>query len=724
MKFILKFIQLYGSFRSRSPIPIIFLLLLLPAHALTGAQQPGEDITGRVLDPGGRAVPRALVILQTRAGEEVSRALSGPRGRFRLESTAGERYRLVVELTGFVRFEQEVTAGADVEVSLQLAPVEERVLVTATRTGTPSSQLGVSSTVFAEEEIGRRQEVQASDLLRSMPGAIVVTSGGYGTTTSLFIRGGEANHTKVLLDGVPLNGPGGDFSFANLSLENIEQVEVVRGPQSALFGSDAMSGVVQLFSKRSPAETVRPNLFVSFEGGNQDTYRGRAGLSGGRGAFDYSAQWARLNTDNREPNNNFHNTSLSGSFGFQFRDSTSLRAVLQSDFGHVGIPGATAFSPPDLDADARRRQGLAGLTLHDQTTEHWDQRFTYGFSRSREVSRNLQPVTEFLFDSLNDQKRYTAGYQTNLRAGPPAGRAGRHELTFGFDWDGERGRLGDRLLPASVGSHERDNFGWVFQDQVLWSRFSLAAGVRLENNDSFGFAAAPRVSAAVFPRLGGGALGGTKLKFNFGLGIKEPTFLESFSQNPFFLGNPDLQEERVRSFDTGVEQRFWHDRGKFEVNLFHNRFRDLIEFGFSSDPNIVGNFFNVRRAKAKGSEVVLQLAPIQGLRGRGTYTFLDSKSFDTERPLLRRPKHSGTFDLFWDWRRLTVTSTTLIVGKREDFGGANAGYVRSDLSLQIRAGYRTTYFLAVENLLNDDYQEALGFPALKLMFRAGARVNF
>ncbi len=717
---------------------------------------PAGTITGTVFGPNRDPLPRATAYLLDPAGVDVARALTDSRGRFRFDGLAEARYTLAVELVGFETVRQSVEPGTELELTLELAPVREQVVVTATRTQAPSGQLGANTTVLTEEVIANRQAVPLSDLLRSAVGVAVVRSGGHGTITSLFVRGGESDHNKVLLDGVPLNEPGGAFNFANLSLENIERVEVVRGPQSALFGSDAVASVVQLFTRRGRAETPKPNFFAAFEGGNRDTWRGRGGLTGQAGRFDYSAQWARFSTDNREPSNFFHNTTLSGNFGLTLNQRTSLRAVLHGELGRVGTPGVTALGELDRDAYTRRRQGAGSLTLRNQTTNFWDQRLTYGFSQTRRVSRDLimdPPFTpsfegrtapfsffDFPSDRLDNLRRHHATYQSDWRAGSLGHRAGQHILTFAFEWEGERGFFTNRLGFDPAVNARRDNFGWVIQQQALWGRFSLTNGVRVEDNETFGTKLLPRSSLAYFLRRGGSALGATKLKFNFGLGIKEPTLIDLFNPSPFSPGNPNLLPERTRSFDAGVEQRFWYDRGKLELNLFHNRFKDLIVFAFTDPTTFTGTFFNVGRAKAKGAEVVLELAPRSGLRGRGSYTFLDSQIteqgavfdpvFEVGRPLLRRPKHSGSLELFWNWRRLTLNSTTLFVGRRPDSDFAflgftsNRGYTRWDLAGSYRTTYGITYFGVVENLLNDDYMEALGFPALKLMFRAGARVEF
>ncbi|MCI0724188.1 MAG: TonB-dependent receptor [Acidobacteria bacterium] len=735
------------------PCLLVSLVGLLPVSL--DAQASSGILTGIVLDSTRAALPRVTVRLIDPAGTEVARTLTDTRGRFRFEGLGDVSYKVQAALTGFETTTATGTPGAELEIVLPVAPVREQVVVTATRTDAPSGQLGASTTVISGEELENRLLLPVSDALRPIAGSTVVRSGGVGAITSLFVRGGESDFNKVLLDGIVLNEPGGTFFLDNLMAENLERVEVVRGPQSALFGSDAMTSVVQLFTRQGKAETARPRFSLSAEGGNNDTWRLHGGVTGQAGFFDYSYRWARLSTDNREPNNTFHNTTFSGNFGLNFNERTSLRLILRGDLGRVGTPGQTAFGRPDRDAFFRRRDGDVGITLRNQTTHFWEQRLTYSFAKSRQVSRNLIadppfvpqfegqqapfPSFDFPFDFLNDNRRHHLSYQSDWHAGQAGRPAGQHVFTFAFEWDRELGAFGDRLFGGLPVQADRDNFGYVFQHQVFWRRLFFTNGFRVEDNDSFGTSVVPRSSVAYLLRQGASLLGATKLKFNFGLGIKEPTLLESFSPSPFFLGNPSLAPERTRSFDAGVEQRFWSDRGKLEVNWFDNRFRDLIAFQFDL-LTFTGTFENIGRSKAKGAEVILELAPGWGLRGVGTYTFLDSQItrsaqpfsavFREGQPLFRRPRQSGSLRVFWDWKRLTITSSTVFVGKRvdSDFAGigltSNDGYTKWDLAGHYRSAHQLTYFAGIENLLNQNYMEALGFPALKLTFRAGARVDF
>lgn len=737
------------SHLSRLLVSFSLLVISFLAPQLWGA----ESLTGTVVDPSGASVPRATVRLRDATGAIVASTLTDTAGQFCFEGLPGTNYTLEVELTGFARARQVVVAGQQVKIELALAPVRERLVVTATRTEAPSGQLGSSVSVISADEIQNRHSVTLTELLRGVPGLLPTQLGAPGALTTLFVRGAESDHNRVFIDGVPVNEPGGLFNFANLTPLNLNRIEVVRGPQSALYGSDALGSVVQLFTRRGQAETRRPHAAFALEGGKHATLHATASLSGEVGAVDYSAGVARFLTDNEFSNSAFRNTSVSANFGLRPSQRASLRLILHGDFGTAGTPNQVAFRPPDAGEFFRRREGVTSVVFRHEVSARWGQRLAYGYTRSRQRTRDLVvdppfipqfedrvapvPFYDFLGDFLNDTRRHRLNYQSDYAFSPT------QIFTVAFECERERGRLGDVFYPPFVVAH-RTNLGYVFQHQaLLFGRLYLTGGVRVEDNGSFGTEATPRLSVAYFLRRVGERLGATKLKFNFGTGIKEPQFVESFSPSPFYRGNPELQPERVRSFELGVAQRFWHDRGKLEINWFDNRFRDLIAFQIVDFLTFAGSFFNLARTKAKGAEVVLELVPGRGLRGTASYTFLDSLvtqgvAFDpvfvSGQRLFRRPKHAGSLTLLWDWRRFNLTTSAVFVGSRVDSDflllglTRNRGYSKWDFAASYRprrvGGERVTYYVLVENLLNRHYMEVLGFPALKLNVRAGVRLEF
>jgi vitamin B12 transporter len=740
---------------SRYKWPLCLFLLVFLTSTIAGS---AATLQGTILDPDGAEVPGATVRLLGSQGTEIAHTATGERGQFRFQGLASGTYTVKVFLTGFGATTATARAGENIRLVLPLAPVHERVVVTATRTATATSQLGASTSVITRGQIVDESTRLVSDLLQPLPGITVAHNGAPGGVTSVFVRGGESDYNKVLLDGVPLNLAGGAFDFNTLTADNLERVEVVRSAESALFGSDAMTSVIQLFTQQGSAETRRPHFSFSGEGGKNSTWDGRGSVTGGYGPFDYTLEGGKFSTDNQVPNDFFHVSTLSANFGLKLGKATTLRAIMMGDFGLAGTPGQTAFGPPITDASYRHRTGYGAFSIHNQTTSSWEQQLTYTFSKSRQVSIDLgqnPPFTpsfdgrsaayqyyDYATNYLDGEWRDHVTYQTNWEGSPFGGRFGQHVDTFAFDWDGEHGFLVDRFAQDPATRAHRNNFGYTFQDQTLWGRLSLGNGVRIDDNGSFGTVVVPRSSLAYLVSNGRGFFGATTLKFNFGLGVKEPSFLESYANSPYFVGNPNLAPERTRTLDYGVEQRFWDGRGRLELDGFDNLFRDQIAFETTNFQTFSGTYFNIGRASAKGAEVSLELAPVKGLRAIGSYTYLDSEVIESGNPftpalqagrwLLRRPRHSGAIQILWNWRRMNVTSTTVFVGWRQDsdFVGLeppllwNNGYTDSNLSWSYRAFGHMTYYGTVGNLFNQKYMEVLGYPALKRTYRAGIRLEF
>ena len=712
-------------------------------------------MTGAVVDSSGRAVPRVRVTLIDSSGRLVGTTFSYPDGTFRFDTDTPTGCRIQASLAGFQTATVDCGTGKDVKIALVVSPIEEAVVVTATRTETPASQLASSVTVFNADDINRRQNPLLLDMLRTAPGAVIVANGSRGAIASLFLRGGESNYTKVLLDGIPLNEPGGTFDFGSVTTENLERIEVVRGAQSALFGSDAMSGVVQMFTTRAPAGP--PSADVMVEGGTFGTGRVTASAAGRAGTLDYSVGATRFSTNNEGLNNEFDNTTLSGTAGVTLPRAATLRFTGRAELGKVGSPGQTAFGRPDLDAFFQRRNGVGGVSFSQQLTPSLTQRATYALAVSHQTSTNLEldppyipsfegrsapfEFFDFTYDSHNELRRHYATYQADWRLPHASAQTGTHLLTSALDWDGERGLLSDRLADTSIRA-SRNNVGWTVQDQALWARVFVTAGLRVEHNDSFGTVAVPRGSVVYVAHQSSGPVGDTKVQASAGLGIKEPTLVQSFSQSPFFLGNPDLSAERSRSFDVGLEQRLLNDRARVGLTWFANRYSNIISTKTVSFTPFTSQYFNIGLTRVRGVELSGDVAPVTGVRIRGGYTYLDSKIIDSTsdfsevfapgQQLFRRPRHSGYAGLAWAGSRLSADLTGVFVGRRvdSDFSSleppmlSNDGYATWD----VRAAYRVAGPLsitgALDNLFDAVYMDPLGYPALGRAVRVGARVGF
>jgi len=725
-------------------------LLLWPTLAL--AQIP---LRGTVTDASGAALARVPVSLVRADDTTMATTLTDAAGVF-VFAVPCQNCRATTSLAGFNAATVALEAGTNALLVLSLAPIRESVVVTATRSAVPTSQVGASVTVFDRDAIERRGDALVGDLLRQAPGAVVVQNGGRGNLASLFVRGGENNYTKVLLDGIALNEPGGTFNFGGLSTGHLDRVEFVRGAHSALFGSDAMAGVLHLVSARGRLGS-RPALSGEFSGGSLGTLRGSATLSGGTARWDYSLHGGRSETDNREPNNHFGSTTISMTAGTTVGAGVAVRLVGRYEDSRVGTPGQTAFGRPDLDAFFTQSHLVGGVSFEHQATPVFSHRLTYALAQSEQGSTNLSfdaPYTpsyrdrvspfefyDFTFDTASRFTRHQAGYQADLRFAHAGALAGSEFLTLAIDWDGERGTLTDRLEGSRL-SPRRNNVGATVQHQHISRWFALTTGVRVERNGHFGTAVAPRVSAAIFLRTGNGVVGATKLKGNAGRGVKEPTMRQSFSLSPFDLGNQELEAETSRTIDAGVEQRLFGDRVKLEAVWFNNRFDRQISTRTLSFSPYLAQYFNMGRTRARGTELIAEIVPMDGLRVLASHTFTDSEIIDSSSEFsevlaagnwaLRRPRHAGQVQAFWDRGRVSLDLSGTFLGERSDsdFSALVPAMTTADAlwlwraQAHLRVTSEATAYVRVENLTDAAYMEPLGYPAWRRTIHAGVRLRF
>ena len=729
---------------------------LSPALLLFGVLANGGSgrVDGVVRTADGAPVPHVAVRLSG-AGQSVF-VTTGPDGGFHAEALVPGEYAASVDAPGLearTAATAAVAAGgaARLDVVLSPAPVRERVVVSATRGEATLSTLGVATELFDRERIDARQAPSLLSLLEEAPGVAVARTGGTGLQASAFIRGGEARYARVLVDGVAVNQPGGAYDFGTALPFELESVEVVRGAASSLYGSDALAGVVSLETRRArPGEA--PSVRGEGEGGGLAWRRYAGGTSGARGAFDWNAGVQRLQTDNEQPNGAFDDTSAALSAGARIDAATDARLVLRLDDATVGTPGPTAFGRPDLDASFDRRDATGGLRLRRASASLTHQ-VQLGYARTRQLSRNPEDsgpwLPEYqglagayeLYDFTdpagfqNQTERLSAGYQLDAALGA------RHLVTAGVEAEHETGAIGNRaeelLRPT------RTNAGVYLQDRVLLgARAYLTLGGRVERNGSYGTHAVPRAALAVRVRGGEDA---TTLRASAGLGVKEPSFLESYGESFYARGNPNLSPEKSRTFDVGVEQRLFGSRLRATATWFHHDYRDQIAYTVLDYSTFEGTYVNLARTRSQGIEASLEARPAAAVQVLAQYTFQDGEILESPsgfdnvyavgRPLLRRPRHQGSVSASWAFARGSVGATLVRVGQRTDSdfvgiglgqGGEpyyNAAYTRLDARARVRLGRAVEAFVAAENLLDAQYEAVVGYPALGRLVRGGLRLT-
>jgi vitamin B12 transporter len=762
---------------------LLFFCLLLAAVMLNAPHCTATTagiIQGNVTDPLGNPVSRARVAL-IHAGAPVRQTQTGSAGAFIFSGVSPGSYHVGAVKAGFSAANSArlfLISGGSIRVSLrlQIGSLKQRVVVSATGSSIPESQVGASVSVLSRHELDALGKLDVLDTLRLVPGLEVVQESQRGSLASIFIRGGNDDFNKVLVDGIPVNDIGGAFDFSNLSTSGVDQVEVFRGPDSILYGSDALAGVISIDTRRGSTPT--PQFTYSADGGNFGTYRQEASVGGAFHQFDYYSDFMRFDTENSLPNNSFHNATYTGNFGWKPAENASVRFTVHHDATGLGSSNALSlYAIPD-DAFQREQDTDLGLTAQDQTTSRWhnmlrltsaDIHYHFdtpapagipfsapglgtnylgepvticganGYCTSGQAVLDYGGVYPMLFDSSTNVRSIYG--QTDYALRPDLG------ATAGFEYLNETGS--SQSSGGAAPGNTRNNYdGFLESHGSLWRRLFGTAGLGLESNAVFGFAATPRVSLAYYPRLPSGvsSWGHTKLNFNFGTGIKEPSLLEQesslyglVSQIP---GGPGLLRrygispagaERSSSIDAGIEQGFGDERFQLGATYFHQRFYDLIDFVPQSAlpalgvPSAIaaeapfGAYINSDSFRSQGGEVDFAANLVSNLILKATYTYLDAvvtRSFSSsalfpafnpafpnvpigaDAPLVggrpfRRPSNTASFMIAYSRRRFGVNVNGYLAGRSDDSTYLSDPYFGDTMLLpnhNLLAGYQLAGF--------------------------------
>ncbi len=599
----------------------------------------------------------------------------------------------------------------------------EPVVVTATKIETPISELGVSASVITEQDIERQGTSEVLEVLRNVPGVSILQDGPPGSNTHIFLRGGESNYTMIMIDGVKLNDDGGLFDLSHLTTDNIERIEVIRGPQSALYGADAMTGVVNIITRRGEGP---PQVTASAEAGTHETFRGKVGLSGSTEQMSYSFAGSLFDTANlsRIKNDRYENTWLSGRVGFDLSDATTLTFITSLQNSETGNPGPTDVLPEDGDDRLENRQ-LAFTVLFDQYLREWWQhvfQFSYFDNEFQNTDPSITTVIDFITEFETNIDRETLNYQHNFYI------LDNYILSLGGEWQQENGDIfsesdfgfGPSTTEIDETRLNRALFAQVSAD--FWERLNIVAGARYDDNSSFGTEVNPRVAAGYLVKETD-----TRLKASYGEGIKNPSFFELF--DPFF-GNPNLEAEQSESWEVGVEQKFavMDAPVVLGATYFDQDFTDLIQFVGSS----IQNF---GEAVARGIEAELKIALPHNVSLASAYTYLLEAEFKSGSlegsDLLRRPKHLAALTLNYQREKLNVNLNATYTGERSDIDPVTFApraeaddFTKMDLALSYDLTDNVQLIGLVENLLDEHIEQTLGFESRGISFLGGVRGVF
>ncbi len=519
-----------------------------------------------VLDPDHRTLRNARVeILRAGSSKIAAAATTSPDGIAAFPSLPSADYDLRVIADGFAPALVHHAAG-DNTVQMRIAVQPENVVVTAAATPLVADQTAAPTETLDAQQLINLQPVSLNEALRYLPGAVLSTAGQRGGQSSLFVRGGDSRYNKFLIDGVPVDDPGGTFDLGVIPMQQVDRVEFTRGPESAIYGTDAMTSTVQLFS--ASGSTPTPELRFGADGGNLATAHGYASLAGAFSRLDYNLFGDQFNTEGNGANDDYSNSSAGANIGLTLPKDAGLRFRVRHSNNRSGVQNEFVFNgaqllPPDMDQFARQNNFLASLALNFRTPGHWQHAlsgFEYHHKRDN-VDLIQEPARtspfgsqDYPFNDYADLNRAGFNYQ-----GEWTPRDWAHSVV-GYNYENENGYFGDLTLvaPGSPLTHGLRRNHTFFGEQFasFWrGRATVLASVSYVHNEYFGGSVLPRASATY------ALLRNTRLRAAYGQGIKEPRFEETFGIGVYgIIPNPALRPERNRSLEAGITQALFNNR--------------------------------------------------------------------------------------------------------------------------------------------------------------------
>lgn len=596
--------------------------------------------------------------------------------------------------------------------------VLEEVVVSATRTPTRISQLGSSVTVITSEEIEAKQQTQVIDVLRSVPGIDVVQTGSKGASVSIFMRGTTRGHTLVLIDGVEfrdVSNTNAGAELANLTTDNIDRIEVVRGPQSVLYGSDAIGGVINIITKKG---NKKPTGYLLAEAGSYSTARGMAGGSFGNDYVTTSVTVSGTETDGfssakeaagNNEDDGYENTSTS------FKINATPSDILDLNFNlHF------AKSEYDLDGslyDVTKGGYVPTDSLDTQETDETTSRLsgTFHFFDDRwqmTVGSSYTGVDrKYDYETLSDYnykgtiRKFDMQHTFSIND--------RNTLVAGIETEDEKYDDGSLEKKAT-------NNAVYLQEQLTIGNFAAAFGFRHDEHDAFGGETTWRVAPTYTV-----SATGTQLKSSVGTGFKAPTLYQLYGPDLdlgtwgyYVVGNENLNPETSIGFDIGIEQPLLYKKLVIAISWFWNDIDDYIDY------DLVDGYYNIDGIQTQGIESSLSWYPCNHFDLQLGYTYTDTEDRDGRR-LDRRPLHKGSLDLnFYPMAALKINLNAVYVGERDDDGEKLDAYTLVNLAAAYQIAKNVKIFGRIENLLDEAYEEASGYGTADLSAYAGVKLSF
>ncbi len=592
------------------------------------------------------------------------------------------------------------------------------VIVTATKTETYQSEVGSSVTVITADDIKNKGATTVLAILRDVPGLSVMQSGPFGGITSLYLRGSKSGHTLVLIDGIEVNDPmkadrSFDYGFGHLTTDNIERIEVVRGPQSTLYGSDAIGGVINIITKKGEG---KPKWEALFEGGSYGTFKETLGFSGSEGKLNFSLSLLRLDSDgvskaaDTSEEDGYENITLSNRLGYKIYEDANLDFALRFTDAKYEYDDTAYQDDPNKVGWWRN---IAGKIAFDQAINStWEHKFSFSYSQSKRKYKDEPDSVDPADNTHNwfkgDMKKFE--WQHNISP------IDWSTLTCGVEYEEERG-FGDGR--ASWNRFDRkiiDSKGCYFQNQFkLKEHLFITPGLRVDNHQYFDTETTYRISTSYLIPMTG-----TRFKVNWGTGFKAPSLYQLYHPS---YGDTTLNPDKSKSYDCGFGQGFWNDKISFTSTYFYNDFKNMIAWDSSTS-----QYKNIDNAETKGLELECSFKPMEILTIGANYTYTKAEDKDTGKKLERRPENQVGFNINWAYiEKGNLNLGASYVGHRWN-NATNTRktkhYTEASLSTSYNLTSNIRIFGRIENLFDREYQEVRGYATPGRSFYVGAKVTF
>ena len=600
------------------------------------------------------------------------------------------------------------------------------IVISATKIETSRDKVASSISVINQESINNTQTSEVAPMLQGENGVDIITSGAQGGNAAVFIRGANPEHTLVLIDGVEANSsinPTRAFNFSDLATDNIERIEILRGPQSTLYGSDAMGGVINIITKKG---TNEKEAFASIEAGTYNTLISKAGLSGIKENLNYSLGASRKDSDNissargGSEEDPFQNSSLSLRLGTENAENINSKLFLRYNDSRAELDNFGGEFGDDPNRIFRNEQIFSRAEVQPIIAKDlFEPLLGINYTRQDYSDDNyideLNPFDTLDSDYQGEQLKFTLQNNTEIND--------NFSMLLGAETEDESGES-DYASQSAFGPYT-DNFspdsvrttGYYAQlTNYIGDNFSANYGIRADDHENFG----SKVTWRVAPQY---QLGDTRIRGTVGTGFKAPSLFQLYS----VYGSEDLKPEESLGYDFGIDQNIFNKKGKVGITYFHNDFDELISF----DPQTF-LFENISEAETSGLEFYLSGDITNEFNLRSSYTYTDTEDLNTEESLLRRPRNKarleGTYSLN---DQTTLTAAVIMVGSKFDndfstFPASRskiAGYSIVNLYARYKINSDYELFARIENLFDKEYEDVLGYGTLGTNAIAGLKVN-